>query len=74
MRREFVNIRSIQIFGNVTGWHVLPVDAADFEEAALHACDLILAGGARIGKIPKERKGSGAARKRKGKLRGRLVE
>jgi hypothetical protein len=29
---------------------------------------------ARIGKIPKERKGSGAARKRKGKLRGRLVE
>jgi hypothetical protein len=29
---------------------------------------------ARIGEIPKERKGSGAARKRKGKLRGRLVE
>jgi hypothetical protein len=33
----------------VTGWQVLPVDAADFEEAALHARDLVLAGDARIG-------------------------
>lgn len=67
LRREFPNMRSIQIFGKkVTGWQVLPVDAADFEEAALHACDLILSGDARIGKIPKGRKGSGAARKRKG--------
>ena len=74
LRREFPNMRSIQIFGKkVTGWQVLPVDAADFEEAALHACDLILAGDARIGKIPKERKGSLGARKRKGKLHGRLV-
>jgi hypothetical protein len=72
LRREFPNMRSIQIFGRkVTGWQVLPADAADFEEAALHACDLILAGDARIGKIPKERRGSGAARKRKGKLRER---
>ena len=56
LRREFPNMRSIQIFGKkVTGWQALPVDA-------------------RIGEIPKERKGSGAARKRKGKLRGRLVE
>jgi hypothetical protein len=45
---------------------VLPVDATDFEEAALRACDLILAGDTRIGKIPKGRKDSGAARKRKG--------
>lgn len=72
LRREFPNMRSIQIFGRkVTGWQVLPADAADFEEAALHACDLILAGDARIGKIPKERKGSGAARKREDKLRER---
>jgi hypothetical protein len=29
-------MRSIQIFGRkVTGWQVLPVDAPDFEEAAL---------------------------------------
>ena len=71
LRREFPNMRSIQIFGKR---QVLAVDAADFAEAALQACDLFLAGDARIGKIPKERKGSGAARKRKGKLRGRLVE
>ena len=72
LRREFPNMRSIQIFGKkVTGWQVLPVDAADFEEAALHACDLILAGDARIGKIPKERRSPGAARKRKGQLRER---
>jgi hypothetical protein len=63
LRREFPNMRSIQIFGKkVTGWQVLPVGAADFEEAALHACDLTLAGDARIGKTPKERKGSGAAK------------
>ena len=31
---------------------VLPADAADFEEAALRACDLVLAGDARIGKVP----------------------
>ena len=75
LRKEFPNMRSIAVFGKkVTGWQVLPADAADFEETALHACDLILAGDARIGKIPKERQGSGAARKRKGKLRGRLVE
>jgi len=72
LRREFPNMRSIQIFGRkVTGWQVLPADAADFEEAALHACDLILAGDARIGKIPKERRSPGAARKRKGQLRER---
>jgi hypothetical protein len=44
LRREFPNIRSIQVLGKgVTGWQVLPVDAADFEEAALWACELILA-------------------------------
>ena len=42
--REFPNMRSIKVLGKpVTGWQVLPADAADFEEAALHACELILA-------------------------------
>jgi hypothetical protein len=64
LRREFPNMRSIQIFGKkVTGWQVLPADAADFEEAALHACELIIAGDPRIGKVPKSRRGSGAKRK-----------
>ena len=50
LRREFPNMRSIQVLGKpVTGWQVLPVDAPDFESAALRACELVLAGDARIG-------------------------
>ncbi len=46
LRREFPNMRSIQVLGKkVTGWQILPADAQDFEEAALHACYLVLAGG-----------------------------
>src|SRR5246127_819936 len=53
LRREFPNMRSIQVLGKrVTGWQVLSVDAPDFESAALRACDLVLAGDPRIGKIP----------------------
>jgi hypothetical protein len=64
LRREFPNMRSIQIFAKkVTGWQVLPADAADFEEAALHACELIIAGDPRIGKVPKGRRAAGAKRK-----------
>jgi hypothetical protein len=67
-------MRSIAVFGKVTGWQVLPADAVNFEEAAMRACELILAGDPRIDKIPKEQKGSGAVRKRGGDLRRRLVE
>jgi hypothetical protein len=57
LRSEFPNMRSIQVFGKeVTGWQVLPASAADFEEAALHACDLVIAGDPRIGKIPKAKR------------------
>jgi hypothetical protein len=57
LRSEFPNMRSIQVFGKeVTGWQVLPASAADFEEAALHACELIVAGDPRIGKIPKAKR------------------
>jgi len=57
LRREFPNMRSIQVFRKkVTGWQVLPVDAPDFEEAALRACELIVAGDPRIGKVPKSRR------------------
>jgi hypothetical protein len=47
----------------VTGWQVLPVDAPDFEQAALHACDLVLAGDPRIGKIPGARRTARGSRK-----------
>jgi hypothetical protein len=44
LRREFPNMRSIQLLGKkVTGWQVLPAAAPDFEEAALRACELIIA-------------------------------
>ena len=57
LRREFPNMRSIQVLGNkVTGWQVLPADTSDFEEAAMHACELVLARDPRIGKVPKSRK------------------
>lgn len=63
LRLDFPNMRSIQVLGKkvlgnqvlgkkVTGWQVLPADAEDFEEAALRACELVLAGDPRIGKVP----------------------
>jgi hypothetical protein len=53
LRRDFPNMRSIQVFRKkVTGWQVLPSDAPDFEEAALHACELVAARDPRIGKVP----------------------
>ena len=59
LRREFPNMRSIQVFRKkVTGWQVLPADAKDFEEVALRACELVLAGDPRIGKVPGARRAS----------------
>jgi hypothetical protein len=56
LRREFPNMRSIQVLGKkVTGWQVLPANAQDFEEAAMRACELVLAGDLRIGKVPRTR-------------------
>jgi hypothetical protein len=56
LRREFANLRSIGVLGKkVTGWQLLPADAPDFEAAALHACELILRGDPRIGKVPASR-------------------
>jgi hypothetical protein len=66
LQRDFPRMRSIKVLGKkVTGWQVLPVDAEDFEEAALHACDLVLAGDPRIGKIPGARRKSKAATQKK---------
>ncbi|MGK3993629.1 hypothetical protein [Sorangium sp. So ce1024] len=58
LRHELPSMRSIEVLGGgeVTGWQVLPVDAPDFEEAALRACALIEAGDPRIGKVPGEKR------------------
>jgi hypothetical protein len=64
LRREFPSMRSIGVLGKkVTGWQVLPSAAEDFESAALHACELVLAGDPRIGKIPERRRSLSKARK-----------
>ncbi len=61
LRREFPNMRSIEVLGKkVTGWQVLPADAPDFEEAALRACELIIARDPRIGKVPGARRKASA--------------
>ena len=57
LRAEFPNMRSIQLLGKkVTGWQVLPAGSLDFEETALRACELIIAGDPRIGKAPKRKR------------------
>ncbi len=59
LRRAFPNMRSIQVLGKeITGWQVLPADSPDFEQAALRACELVMARDPRIGKVPKARRTS----------------
>ena len=68
LRRDFPNMRSIEVLGKkVTGWQVLPADAEDFEEAALRACELVLAADPRIGKVPGARRVSKSGTKKKAK-------
>jgi hypothetical protein len=65
LRRDFPNMRSIQVLGKkVTGWQVLPADAPDFEQSALLACDFVIARDPRIGKVPGTRKSSKSASKK----------
>ncbi len=65
LAREFPNMRSIRVLGkSVTGWQVLPADAPDFEEASLRACELVIAGDPRIGKVPGTRRASRSGAKK----------
>src|SRR5574338_947973 len=53
LRREFPSTRTITLLGgSVTNWQVLPASAPDFEQSALHACELVIGGDPRIGRIP----------------------
>lgn len=57
LKKELPNMRSVGVLGkDVTGWQILPAAAPDFEESALHVCELILKRDPRIGKIPKSKK------------------
>ena len=60
LRVDFPSMRSITALGSgVTGWQVLPVDAADFEESVARACAFIVSEDPRIGKIPQPRRAPG---------------
>ena len=57
LRADFPSMRSIGVLGkDVTGWQILPAGSPDFEEAALRACELVMARDPRIGKMPKTKK------------------
>ena len=57
LREELPSLRSISVLGpGVTGWQMLPPDEPGFEEEALRAVELILAGDPRIGKVPKAKR------------------
>ena len=72
LKEEFPNMRSVGIFGKeVTDWQVLPSAADDFEESALRACELVLSGDPRIGKVPGARRTSKSKSKLKSKPKPR---
>jgi hypothetical protein len=57
LRADFPSLRSIGVLGkDVTGWQILPADSPDFEEAALRACEFVMARDPRIGKVPKAKR------------------
>jgi hypothetical protein len=57
-------MRSIAAFGDgATGWQMLAAEDDGFEEQALRACELVLTGDARIGKVSKARRPRGLARR-----------
>lgn len=68
LKNELPGMRSIKVFESEgpTGWQVLRSSSPDFEEEALKACELILEGDERIGKIP-ARKNKKATKKKNAK-------
>jgi hypothetical protein len=57
LKKIFKSMRNIELFGGgITSWQLLPMDDDDFESNVNKACELILKGDERIGKIPKEKK------------------
>lgn len=57
IKREFPSIRPIDLLGGKIGhWLLIPSDGPDFETEALHACDLMLRGDPRVGRIPASRR------------------
>jgi len=57
LRRELPSLRSIETLGGkIDHWLLIPSDGDDFEGVALRACELILRGDRRLGRVPKSRR------------------
>ena len=57
LRGELPSLCSISVLGpGVTGWQMLPAELPDFEDEALRAVELVLAGDPRIGKVPQAKR------------------
>lgn len=57
LRKLFPMMRSIEFLGAPpTNWQNIPESDPRFEAAVLRACELILSGDPRIGRVPKPRK------------------
>ena len=56
LHADFPNAGPVRIMGkDISGWLLLAVSAHDFEASALHACELVVRGDPRIGKVPNSR-------------------
>ena len=67
LQSEFPSMRSIKVFGtNESNWQNLPSDANDFEEMVIRACELILRGDQRIGRVTKAKSAQRNLKKRTG--------
>ena len=57
LKLAFPSMRSISLFGpSTTAWQNLPMDAPDFEEMVTRACEMVVMGDTRIGKVPGEKR------------------
>ena|ERR1700722_12261985 len=59
LKKDFPSMTSVWVLSDgkgETGWQMLPYDSDDFEPSAIKACEFVLRGDERIGKIPKPKK------------------
>ena len=58
LKEELPSLCSVYLLSegkSETNWQMIPLDAEEFEEEVLRACELILDGDSRIGRIPKSK-------------------
>jgi hypothetical protein len=59
LRKDFPSMTSVYILSegkSETNWQMIPLEADDFEESVIKACEFVLHDDPRIGRIPKARK------------------